>query len=333
MALKVVMMGTGTFALPAFQALIDSKHDVLGLYTQPDRTGRGHHRHKNPMKELALEHEIPVFQPAKINTPDSLEELGQLKADVLLVAAYGQILSQKLLDLPRLGAFNLHASLLPAYRGAAPILYAIRNGETKTGVSLFRIERTLDSGPVAAMVETPIAPKETTGILQDRLADLAAPLAMNVLDQIEQGTLVETPQDHSAATFAPTLDKQEGAIDWGQSAAQIACHVRAMQPWPSPFSFLLQPGQAPLRLLILDVEKLSLEIQDSLEIEPQLLSATPGTVVISDTKRVVIRTGEGLLELHQIQPQGKRAMEISQFLCGKQIRPGDVFGNPPPEGD
>lgn len=333
MALKVVMLGTGTFAIPAFQALIDSQHEVLGLYTQPDRTGRGHHRHKNPMKELALEHGIPVFQPAKINTPESLEELSQLKADVLLVAAYGQILSQKLLDLPRLGAFNLHASLLPAYRGAAPILYAIRNGETMTGVSLFRIERTLDSGPVAAMVETPIDPKETTGMLQDRLAELAAPLAMDVLDQIEQGTLVETPQDHAAATFAPTLDKQEGAIDWNQTAEQIACHVRAMQPWPSPFSFLLQSGHEPLRLLILDVEKLSKEALESLEIEPQSRESTPGTVVFSSTKRVVLCTGDGLLEIRQIQPQGKRAMEISQFLCGKQIRPGDVFGNPPPESD
>lgn len=333
MALKVVMMGTGTFAIPAFQALIDSRHEVLGLYTQPDRTGRGHHRHKNPMKELALEHVIPVFQPAKINTPESLEELSQLKADVLLVAAYGQILSQKLLDLPHLGAFNLHASLLPAYRGAAPILYAIRNGETRSGVSMFRIERALDSGPVAAMVETPIDPKETTGMLQDRLAELAAPLAMDVLDQIEQGTLVETPQDHSAATFAPTLDKQEGAIDWNQSATQIACHVRAMQPWPSPFSFLLQSGQEPLRLLILDVETLSSEAEKSLEMDPQTQECPPGTVAFSNTKRVVIRTGEGLLEIKQIQPQGKRAMEISQFLCGKQIKPGDVFGNPPTESN
>ncbi|MCA9016136.1 MAG: methionyl-tRNA formyltransferase, partial [Planctomycetaceae bacterium] len=176
MPLNVVMMGTGTFAIPAFQALIDSEHQVLGLYTQPDRTGRGHHRHKNPMKELALAQGIPVFQPPKINTPESLEELRQLNADVFLVAAYGQILSQELLDIPRYGSFNLHASLLPKYRGAAPILYAIRNGETKTGVSLFRIERALDSGPVAAMVETPIGPDETTGELQDRLAELAAPL-------------------------------------------------------------------------------------------------------------------------------------------------------------
>lgn len=328
MPLKVVMMGTGTFAIPAFQALIDSQHEVRGLYTQPDRTGRGHHRHKNPMKELALEHNIPVFQPPKINTAESLAELEQLEADVYLVAAYGQILSQKLLDLPRYGAFNLHASLLPHYRGAAPILYAIRNGETRTGVSVFRIERSLDSGPIAGMVETEIGPKETTGEVQDRLAALAAPLAMQLLQDIEAGTLVETPQDHEAATFAPTLDKQVGAIDWSQTAHQIACHVRAMQPWPSPFSFLQHPGQDPLRLQILDVDPLTPEQAAALELEVDPGQAAPGTVVFANTKRVVVSTGEGLLEINQLQPQGKRAMRVSDYLCGRKIDSGDLFGNP-----
>ncbi|QDT23757.1 methionyl-tRNA formyltransferase [Gimesia chilikensis] len=328
MPLKVVMMGTGTFAIPAFQALIDSEHEVLALYTQPDRTGRGHHRHKNPMKELALEHEIPVFQPPKINTAEALEELDQLQADVYLVAAYGQILSQKLLDMPRCGAFNLHASLLPKYRGAAPILYAIQNGETQSGVSVFRIERALDSGPIAGMVETEIGPKETTGQLQDRLADLAAPLAMQLLSDIEAGTLVETPQNHEEATFAPTLDKQVGAIDWNQTAEQISWHVRAMQPWPSPFSFLQHPGQDPLRLQILDVDPLTPEELEALEPQVDPQAAAPGTVVFADTRRVVVSTGSGLLQLNQIQPQGKRAMQVKEFLCGRKIHPGDIFGTP-----
>lgn len=328
MPLKVVMMGTGTFAIPAFQALINSNHRVLGLYTQPDRTGRGHHRHKNPMKELALEHEIPVFQPAKINTPEALEELANLDADVLLVAAYGQILSQKLLDTPKQGAFNLHASLLPYYRGAAPILYAIRNGETKTGVSLFRIERSLDSGPVAAMVETPIGLNETTGELQERLALLAAPLAIQALDDIEQGTLVETPQDHEAATFAPTLDKQEGAIDWSLSSFLIECHVRAMQPWPSPFSFLHQSDQKPLRVQILKVAVSTTEDLEALNIDQELLNFEPGTVIFANTKKVLIRTGDGAVELKQVQPQGKRAMQINEFLCGRKINLGDNFKTP-----
>lgn len=325
MSLKVVMMGTGTFAIPTFRALIESEHQVLGLYTQPDRTGRGHHRHKHPMKELALERGVPVFQLATINAPESLEELRNLDADVFLVAAYGQILSQKLLDIPKHGAFNLHASLLPKYRGAAPILYAIRNGETKTGVSLFRIERSLDSGPVAAMVETPIGPKETTGEVQERLAELSAPLAMQVLKQIEQGTLIETPQNHAEATLAPTLDKQSGAIDWNQSTSQIECHVRAMQPWPSPFTFCHQPGQEPFRLLVLDVDGIPTDELEALEIDQDLLNSPPGSVVFANTKRVIIRTGNGFLELKQIQPQGKRAMQVSQFLCGRKIDPGDCF--------
>ena len=333
MPLKVIMMGTGTFALPAFQALIDSEHQVLGLYTQPDRTGRGHHRHKNPMKELALEHEIPVFQPPKINTPESLEELENLQADVFLVAAYGQILSQKLLDLPRCGAFNLHASLLPHYRGAAPILYAIRNGETRTGVSVFRIERTLDSGPVAGMVETDIGPKETTGELQDRLAEMSAPLAMQLLKDIENGTLSETPQDHEQATFAPTLDKQVGAIDWTQSAYQISCHVRAMQPWPSPFSYLQHPGEDPLRLQILEVDELTGEQMAALDLEADERNAAPGTVVFANTKLVVVCTGDGMLELKRLQPQGKRSMQVSEFLCGRKIHSGDILGNPAADGD
>lgn len=325
MSLKVVMMGTGTFAIPTFRALIKSEHQVLGLYTQPDRTGRGHHRHKHPMKELALEQGVPVFQPATINAPESLAELRNLDADVFLVAAYGQILSQKLLDIPKYGAFNLHASLLPKYRGAAPILYAIRNGETKTGVSLFRIERSLDSGPVSAMVETPIGPKETTGEVQERLAELSAPLAMQVLKQIEQGTLIETPQNHAEATLAPTLDKQSGAIDWNQSTFQIECHVRAMQPWPSPFTFCHQPGQEPFRLLVLDVDDITTDDMEALEIDQDQLNSPPGSVVFANTKRVIIRTGDGFLELKQIQPQGKRAMQVSQFLCGRKINPGDYF--------
>ncbi len=327
MPLKVVMMGTGTFAIPAFQSLITSEHHVLSLYTQPDRTGRGHHRHKHPMKELALEHEIPVFQPAKINSPESLETLKNQDADVFLVAAYGQILSQKLLNIPRYGAFNLHASILPQYRGAAPVLYAIRNGETKTGVSVFRIERSLDSGPVVAMVETPIGPQETTGEVQERLADLAAPLSLQLLKEIAQGTLIETPQNHELATFAPTLDKQAGAIDWNQGACQIACHVRAMQPWPSPYTFCHQAGQEPFRLLILNVTQLSSDELDTLEPEQKMRNSAPGTVVFANSKRVVIQTGDGFLELNQIQPQGKRPMQVSQFLCGRKISPGDFFGD------
>lgn len=196
---------------------------------------------------------------------------------------------------------------------------------------MFRIERSLDSGPIAAMVETPIGPQETTGEVQERLADLAAPLALQVLKEIEQGTLVETPQNHALATFAPTLDKQAGAIDWNQSACQIECHVRAMQPWPSPYTFCHQAGQDWFRLLILNVSQLTTDELNALELEHEKRNSAPGTVVFANTKRVIIQTGDGVLELNQIQPQGKRAMQVSQFLCGRKINPGDLFCDTTPQ--
>ncbi|MEZ6045503.1 MAG: methionyl-tRNA formyltransferase [Planctomycetaceae bacterium] len=187
--MKLVMMGTGVFALPTFQALLDSEHQVVGLFTQPDRTGRGHHRHVNPLKVLAEEKDIPVFQPVKANTPESINDLKSLDADLCVVAAYGQILSADLLGTPRLGAINLHASLLPKYRGAAPIQWAMIKGERETGVTIFQIEPKLDAGPVWGVVSTPINESETYGELQDRLADLGAALCINVLKKSKQGLI------------------------------------------------------------------------------------------------------------------------------------------------
>src|SRR5258708_37946074 len=173
-SLRLVMMGTGDFAVPTFQSLYDTPHQVVGLYTQPDRTGRGHHRNlQNPMKELALAHETPVFQPEKINTTESLADLRGLEADLFVVAAYGQILSPELLSIPRLGSINVHASLLPKYRGAAPVAFAILNGDAETGVSIIQVLPQLDAGPIYAVVGTPTGPHETAGGREDRLAELA----------------------------------------------------------------------------------------------------------------------------------------------------------------
>jgi len=183
-ALKLVMMGTGEFALPTFEALYRTPHRVTGLFTQPDRTGHGHHRSPhNPMKQLALEHGTPVFQPEKVNTPEALADLRACAADLLVVAAYGQILSRELLEIPRLGTINVHASLLPKYRGAAPVAYAILNGDSETGVSIIQVLPQLDAGPILAVAGTPIGPQETAGVLEDRLARLAVDLVPGVLDQ------------------------------------------------------------------------------------------------------------------------------------------------------
>jgi methionyl-tRNA formyltransferase len=312
--LRLVMMGTGDFALPTFCALYDSPHQVVGLFTQPDRTGRGNHHHENPLKALALENGTPVFQPAKVNQPDAITCLRELNADLCVVAAYGQLLSAELLATPRRGAINVHASLLPKYRGAAPIQYAVLNGERETGVTIFQIEPKLDAGPMLGMVKTAIDPKETAGHLETRLAELAVPLTLRVIDEIEAGAVTRTTQDAAQVTKAPRLKKEQGAIDWTRSAEQIGWHVRAMQPWPAPFAILQQSGRDPLRMLILDVEPAEVASDGA-----------PGTILVADGRHLVVQTGLGALEVRMLRPDGKRAMSAAEFQNGHRLWPGDCF--------
>jgi methionyl-tRNA formyltransferase len=306
------MLGTGTFALPTFRELYSSGHDVVGLVTQPDRVGRGHHHHPHPMKEHAIIRGTPVFQPHDVNTPDALDELREFRADVFVVAAYGQILSAELLAIPRLGAINLHASLLPKYRGAAPIQYAVWKGETETGVTIFRIEPKLDAGPILGIVNTPIEPHETSGDLEPRLAELAAPLTLTVLDQLEHGTTRPQVQPTGGVTRARKLRKEQGLIDWSQSAAEIDCHIRAMQPWPMPQTYLHSPGRPAMRLLVL-------AIRPAGESSP---AAAPGDVLPSPAGRLFVHCGTGAIEVLRLQPAGKREMATSEFLRGHSIGPG-----------
>jgi methionyl-tRNA formyltransferase len=311
------MMGTGDFAVPTYQSLYGTPHQVVGLFTQPDRTGRGHHRNlQNPMKELAQQHGTPVFQPEKINTPESLADLRGLDADLFVVAAYGQILSRELLSIPRLGSINVHASLLPRYRGAAPVALAILNGEADTGVSIIQVASQLDAGPIFAVARTPIGPAETAGELEDRLARLAVGLVPEVIEKIASGTVTPVPQTEALATRAPKLTKQMGAIDWTKSAAQVDWQVRAMQPWPNPYTFLHAAGKPPQRLLILAVRSVNESHND----------VAPGTPLTIDKDRLVVQTGQGALEVLRIQPEGKRPMTIAEFLRGRVVTPNDKFG-------
>jgi len=312
-ALRIVMMGTGAFALPTFQQLIESAHDVAGLVTQPDRLGQGHHQHVNPLKELAQAHAIDVFQPEKANAPESLERLRAFQADLFVVAAYGQLLSAELLEIPRKGAINLHGSLLPKYRGAAPIQYAIWKGETESGVTIFQIEPKLDAGPMLGVVKTSIGPKETSGQLHDRLAELAAPLTLRVLQELEEGTTQEISQDASQVTRSPRIKKEAGLIDWSLPAREIGWHVRAMQPWPMPYSFLHLSGRKPLRLLVLDV--------DAMENSPFPPQAQPGAL-LAQNGELFVRTGDGAMRINMLQPSGKRAMAASDFLRGTPVLQG-----------
>ena len=312
MPLRLVMMGTGEFALPTFLSLCDSPHQVVGLFTQPDRAGRGHHHHPHPMKETALEYGTPVFQPERVNSPEGLSDLRSLSPDVCVVAAYGQILSADLLGIPRLGAINLHASLLPKYRGAAPVQYAIWKGETETGVTIFKIEPKLDAGPILGVVKTEIRPKETAGELETRLAELAVPLTHYVLHQFETGEIHGTLQDASQVTRAPRLKKEDGLIDWSRSAAEIDCHIRAMQPWPNPYTFLQQPGRPSLRMIVLEIEPAEPECR-----------AEPGTIVQADQQRLAVQAADAIVEIKRLRPEGKRAMTSGEFLRGRAVEVGD----------
>lgn len=317
MPLRLLMLGTGAFALPAFTALCGSGHDVVGLVTQPDRTGRGHHHHPHPMKEAALARGVPVFQPDNVNAPEALERLREFHADLFVVAAYGQILSAELLAIPPLGAVNLHASLLPKFRGAAPVQYAVLKGEAETGVTLFRIEPRLDAGPVLGVVSTPIGPRETSGELEHRLAELAAPLTLEVVAGLAAGKLTPQPQDPSRVSRAPKLKKERGLIDWSRTAREIDCHVRGMQPWPMPYTFLHAPDRRPLRLLVTDVDPRPL---------PAPTHLAPGEVVPAAPGQLLVRCADGAVELRHVQPAGKRSMTADEFLRGHAVSPACRFG-------
>jgi methionyl-tRNA formyltransferase len=325
-ALRLVMMATGGFALPTFRAMLEHEHIVVGLFTQPDRTGRGHHRHVNPLKELALERGVSVFQPEKANTPEAIDSLAALAPDLCVVAAYGQILSPALLAVPRLGAINVHASILPKYRGAAPIQTAILEGETETGVTIFQIEPKLDTGPMLAIGRTPIAARETAGQLESRLALLGAELTLQVVDQLANGTAQPIVQDSTQASRAPRLKKENGRIDWNRSPRQIDCQVRAFQPWPLAYSTLVMreqrdegtgPGRT-LRLIVLEVAPTGSQ-------SPSGPVAAPGTVLTVENKQLVVQAAGGALEIRRLQPEGKRAMAAGEFLAGYPVRTGDRF--------
>ncbi|MFM7160188.1 MAG: methionyl-tRNA formyltransferase [Planctomycetaceae bacterium] len=317
--LRLVMMGTGEFALPSFEILYQTGHTVVGLITQPDRIAPGRRReHDNPLKRLALSRETPVLQPASINTSEGVESLIQLRPDVLVVAAYGQILSPEVLRTPRLAAINVHASLLPRHRGASPVAHAIWMGDSVTGVSIIQILPALDAGPVLSTAVTPIGPTETAGELEDRLAHLGAALLPDVLRDLQAGTARGVAQDPTLVTRCPKLRKEQGQIDWTLSPARIDCHVRAMQPWPGPSSHLIDNSLPPQRLIVLAVRGVN-----------DLVDAPIGQVVPDSEGRFLVQAGGGQVELLRVQPPGKKPMSASDFLRGHPLGPHARLGVDP----
>lgn len=321
--MRIVMMGTGLFAEPTLEHLLSRPGLVVGLVTQPDRaTGveRGSTRQTGKgMKTIAEEHTLPVFQPESINTPEGVEILRSLAPDLLVVAAYGQILKPDVLAVPPQGAVNVHASLLPKYRGAAPIAWAIYHGETRTGVTIFCISRGVDTGLMLAQEAIDIHPDETAGDVEARLAPRGAQIVLQIVDRLAVGeTIPGVPQDNTLATKAPKLTKENGLLDWTRRAEQVCCQVRAMHPWPTAYTFWHRDGQPSLRLIVHRAQARSAAPGETL---------TPGEILTSQTDVLSVGAADGtLVEIHELQPAGKKRMPAADFLRGRRPVPGDRLG-------
>jgi len=322
--MRLVMMGTGTFAEPTFAALLAGPHAVAGLVTQPDRVigqERGSTRQTGrSLKDIAVEHNIPVFQPESINTPEGVAGLKEFAPDLLVVAAYGQILSKDVLTVPPRGGINVHASLLPKYRGAAPVAWAIYHGEQRTGVTIIRMSVALDAGDILAQEAVDIGPEETAGELESRLAQLGSKLAAKVVEQMAQGNPVGSKQDKSQVSKAPKLTKEHGLIDWNRPAPDMVNHIRAMQPWPTAYTFWHRQGQPPLRLILLKAAALA---------DANMPAMPPGQLIMqADSARLFVAAAPGSqVEILELQPAGKRRMTAVEFLRGRKAQPGDSFGD------
>lgn len=311
--MKIIFMGTPDFAVDALEAIIQAGHEITCVVTQPDKPkGRGKELQFPPVKTCALAHRLPVFQPVKIKTPEAVETLKTYEADIFVVAAFGQILSQDILDMPRYGCVNIHASLLPKYRGAAPIQWAVINGEQESGVTIMQMNAGLDTGDMLCRTVVPIAPKETGESLHDKLSQAGAKLIVEALAQIEQGSLQPQAQNEAESTYAGMLRKSLGRIDWTQSAVTIERLIRGLYPWPSAYTSFR--GKT-LKIWEADVDT-----------DNCFREAAPGSVIRVDRDTIVVQTGEGALQLSQIQLEGKKRTTVKDFLLGYRVEAGEQLG-------
>jgi methionyl-tRNA formyltransferase len=309
--LKTVFLGTPAFALATLDALLASPHPVVGIVTQPDRPrGRGQRVSESPVKARAVQRGLPVLQPETLKDAPFLDALRALEADIGVVAAYGRLLPEAALLLPRLGMINVHASLLPRYRGAAPVHRAVMSGERRTGVTIMRVIKALDAGPMLASDVRDIGPDETSVDVEQGLAVLGAALLVQTLDAIAAGTSREQPQDEKNATYAPPLRKEEGLVDWTRPAREIHNRIRALHPWPHAWGVLQGRRLVLLRSAV----------------EEAGAMAAPGTVVDAAGDSLRVAAGEGVLRLLEIQPEGRRAMSARASLAGHAVSGGDRFG-------
>ena len=308
-------MGTPDFAVPSLKALLDSGANVVCVITQPDRPkGRGRKITPPPVKKIALQADIPLLQPEKLRDEGFLARLTEFNPDLIVLTAYGRILPAELINLPPHGTINVHASLLPKYRGAAPIQWAIINGETETGVTIMQMDEGLDTGDVLLAEKFPISPDDTAGSLFMKLAELGGTALKKALAQLRVNKLTPIKQDDSLATHAPLLKKEDGLVDWSRSAEQISCLIRGLDPWPTTYTTL---SGKRFRLFTPQVVDLT-DYQDK--------GDAPGTVCRADHNGLVAKTGKGSLLIREVQPEGSKRMTVDAFLRGHPIKIGTRLG-------
>ena len=311
--MKIIYMGTPDFAVAPLEAILKAGHKVTAVVTQPDRQkGRGREVQYSPVKECALSYGIPVLQPLKIKEKDAVEELRKYPADIFVVAAFGQLLSEEILNMPRLGCINIHASLLPAYRGAAPIQWCVINGEEKTGVTIMQMAKGMDTGDILLQKEVVLDEKETGGSLFDRLMETGAELIVEVLPKIEAGELTPVVQKEELATYAGKITKDMGNIDFAKSAVTIERLIRGLNPWPSAFTHY--KGKI-LKIWEADV------VSECANAE----NPVPGTVIAMDKESFTLATGEGALRIRSLQPEGKKRMSCAEFMRGYEVKVGEAL--------
>lgn len=309
--MKVVFMGTPEFSVGTLESLIENGHEVLAVVTQPDKPkGRGKAMAFPPVKEAALKHNIQIFQPRRVREPEFIEVLRNLNPDVIVVVAFGQILPKEILELPKYGCLNVHASLLPKYRGAAPIQWAVIDGEKESGVTTMRMDEGLDTGDMIMKTVVPIDKDETGGSLHDKLAVAGAKLCVETLKKYEDNSVVYEKQDDSLSNYAKILDKSMGDIDWNKSAIEIERLIRGLNPWPSAYS--------KLNNKTLKIWKANVIDKDS--------SCEPGEIVSLGKDYLHVQTGKGLLSITELQLEGKKRMNVEDFLRGVKLEEGTKLG-------
>ena len=308
--LRLVFFGTPEFAVPSLEALLASTHQVAAVITQPDRpSGRGHKTRDAPVKALAIAAGVDVLQPARLKDPSFMGAFRSLNADLAVVAAYGRILTEEVLAVPTRGFVNVHGSLLPRYRGAAPVHRAVSAGERETGVTIMRVVHALDAGPMLAKAARPISADETSAEVERDLSRIGAALLVNTLNRLAAGEVDEVAQDDRDATYAHKLTREDGVVDWGWPAERIHNLIRGLHPWPHAFAYL------DTARVILRRSRWS----------PESSPHPPGTIVAATGDRLAVAAGSGIVELTEIQPEGRRPMAVRDFLSGHPLAPGARF--------